>query len=131
VSSKHQDEAKRFIQWATSKEYIRLVANNYGWTIVPPGTRRSTYEQSEYREAAPFAPLVLEAIMAADPSHPTARPVPYRGIQFVGIPEFPVIGTQVGQQMASALVGDTTVEKALQTAQSTTERTLRRAGYPK
>ena len=131
VSSKHQDEARRFIQWATSKEYIKLVASRYGWTVVPPGTRKSTYEQSEYREAAPFAPLVLEAIMAADPNHPTARPVPYKGIQFVGIPEFPVIGTQVGQQMASALVGNTTVEQALQTAQSTTERTLRRAGYPK
>jgi sorbitol/mannitol transport system substrate-binding protein len=130
-SSRHKGEALRFIQWATSKEYIKLVADGYGWTIVPPGTRKSTYERPEYLESATFAPAVLNAIMAADPNHATARPVPYRGIQYVGIPEFPVIGTQVGQQMASALVGSTTVEQALKSAQSAVERTMRRAGYPK
>ena len=45
--------------------------------------------------------------------------------------EFPVIGTQVGQQMASALAGNSTVELALTTAQSAVTRTMRRAGYPK
>jgi sorbitol/mannitol transport system substrate-binding protein len=131
VSSRHPNEAKQFVQWATSKEYIKLVATTHGWTVVPPGTRKSTYEQAEYLKAAPFAELTLKAIMAADPNHPTAKPVPYKGVQFVGIPEFSVIGTQVGQQIASALVGKTTVEQALQAAQSVTERTMRRAGYPK
>ena len=131
VSSKHQDEARRFVRWATSKEYIKLVADERGWGLVPPGTRKSTYERPEYLRAAPFAPLVLEAILAADPNHPTTMPVPYQGIQFVGIPEYPVIGTQVGQQMSSALVGSTTVEEALAAAQSATARTVRRAGYPK
>ena len=80
---------------------------------------------------APFGPAVLRAIMSVDTRHPTARPVPYQGIQFVGIPEFPVIGTQVGQQMASAVAGGTTVDQALKTAQSAVRRTMRRAGYPK
>ena len=126
VSSKHPNEAKQFVRWATSKDYIKLVAKTHGWTVVPPGTRKSTYEEPEYRKAAPFADMVLKAILAADPNHPTAKPVPYTGIQFVGIPEFPVIGTQVGQQIASAQVGNTTVDKALEAAQSRTERIMRR-----
>jgi sorbitol/mannitol transport system substrate-binding protein len=128
-SSKRIDAAKQFIQWATSKEYVQLVARSDGWTAVPPGTRKSTYEQKEYLKAAPFAPLTLKAILAADPKHPTAQPVPYTGVQYVAIPEFQSIGTQVGQFIAQALVGKATVDEALTLAQSTTDRAMRRAGY--
>jgi sorbitol/mannitol transport system substrate-binding protein len=131
ASSKHVKEAKQFIQWATSKEYVKLVAASDGWTAVPPGTRRSTYEQKEYKEAAPFADLTLKAILAADPTHPTGKPVPYTGVQYVAIPEFQSLGTQVGQNIASALVGKTSVEGALETSQTIAERTMRRAGYSK
>lgn len=131
ASSKHASEAKRFIQWATSKEYIRLVAKTDGWAAVPPGTRRSTYEEPQYIKAAPFARLTLQAIQAADPTRPTDRPVPYTGIQYVSIPEFQAIGTQVGQLVAAAAAGDSTVEQVLQAAQQAVERTMRRAGYLK
>jgi sorbitol/mannitol transport system substrate-binding protein len=131
ASSKNPREATRFIRWATSREYIRLAARTYGWTAVPPGTRKSTYGYAEYLKAAPFAGLTLKAILAADPGKPAAKPVPYTGIQFVSIPEFQSIGTQVGQSIAAALVGSTTVEQALRTAQFSTERTMRRAGYLK
>jgi sorbitol/mannitol transport system permease protein len=127
VSSTHPIEAKQFVQWATSKDYIKLVAHTYGWTAVPPGTRKSTYEQTEYRNAAPFAKFVLKAILDADLKHPTAKPVPYAGIQFVSIPEFSAIGTQVGQQISAALVGSTTVDIALDRAEVATERIMRRA----
>ena len=69
--------------------------------------------------------------LAADPTHPTDRPVPYTGIQYVSIPEFQAIGTQVGQLVAAAAAGDQTVEQALQAAQQAVERTMRRAGYIK
>ncbi len=131
ASSQHAKEAKRFIQWATSKEYVRLVAETEGWAAVPPGTRKSTYDEPRYGRCAPFAGLTLKAILAADPTHPTAKPVPYTGIQFVAIPEFQSIGTQVGQLLAAALAGNTTVEQALQSAQQAVERTMRRAGYLK
>jgi polyol transport system substrate-binding protein len=131
ASSKHPKEAKTFIQWATSKEYVQLVAKSEGWPAVPPGTRQSTYDQPEYKKAAPFAELTLKAILAADPTHPTAKPVPYTGVQYVAIPEFQSLGTQVGQSIAAALVGKVSVDQALTTAQSTAERTMRRAGYMK
>jgi sorbitol/mannitol transport system substrate-binding protein len=49
----------------------------------------------------------------------------------VAIPEFQGIGTQVGQTIAATLTGQQTVDQALKSAQSSTERTMRQAGYPK
>jgi sorbitol/mannitol transport system substrate-binding protein len=39
---------KQFIEWATSKDYIELVAENEGWANVPPGARTSLYENPDY-----------------------------------------------------------------------------------
>ena len=54
--------------------------------------------------------MTLDSINAADPTHPTVKPVPYTGVQFVAIPEFQGIGTTVGQQFSAALAGETTVD---------------------
>ncbi|SEM25175.1 ABC transporter substrate-binding protein [Halomonas caseinilytica] len=128
-SSESPEAAKTFIQWATSQEYVELVGEREGWTSVPPGTRESTYADERYQQAAPFADFVVEAIRDADPLDSTLDPNPYVGVQFVGIPEFQSIGTQVGQMIASALTGETSVEQALQAAQRATERTMQRSGY--
>jgi sorbitol/mannitol transport system substrate-binding protein len=128
-SSKHAAEAIDFIAWATSKEYIKLEAATNGWATVPPGTRESTYKQPKYLAAAPFAELTYQSIMAADPLHPTLKPVPYTGIQCIVIPAFPTIGNQVGQLLAAALVGNTTVDAALRAAQAATERIEQRNGF--
>ncbi|MFL4996995.1 MAG: ABC transporter substrate-binding protein, partial [Microvirga sp.] len=131
VSSTKTDAAKSFVKWATSKEYIATVGKEIGWVSAPPGTRQSTYNSPEYQQAAPFAKVVYESIANADITKPTKDPVPYIGIQYVAIPEFQGLGTQVGQQIASALAGQVTVDQALQTAQRTVERTMKQAGYPK
>ncbi|MGQ7260572.1 MULTISPECIES: ABC transporter substrate-binding protein [Vreelandella] len=129
ASSEKQEAAREFITWATSQEYIELVGETEGWTSVPPGTRESTYANEQYTEAAPFADFVLKAIQETDPNDSTLEPNPYVGVQTVNIPEFQSIGTQVGQSIAAALTGDTTVEQALDNAQRATERTMQRAGY--
>ena len=130
TSSKHKDAAKTFVTWATSKAYIQLVADQDGITNVPPGTRMSTYSDA-YLQAAPFAKVTLQMMQNADPAHPSALPVPYVGIQYVTIPEFQGIGTSVGKQMSAALTGQMSVEQALAAAQQSTEREMKRAGYPK
>ena len=129
ASSEKQEAALEFITWATSEEYIELVGETEGWTSVPPGTRESTYANEQYTEAAPFADFVLKAIKETDPNDSTLEPNPYVGVQTVNIPEFQSIGTQVGQTIAAALTGDTTVGQALDNAQRATERTMQRAGY--
>ncbi len=130
TSSKAKDAAKTFSAWATSKEYGALVAEKDGVANVPPGTRASTYNEA-YMTAAPFAKVTLESLKAADPAHPGVRPVPYVGIQLVTIPEFQAIGTQVGKLFAAALTGQMKVDQALAAAQTSTEREMKRAGYPK
>jgi len=126
-----EDAAKKFIAWATSKDYLNLVAEKEGWANVPPGTRTSLYENQEYLDAAPFAQMTLESINAADPTNPTVDPVPYTGVQFVAIPEFQGLGTAVGQQFSAALAGQVSAEQALQNAQQLTEREMKKAGYIK
>ncbi|WP_138467864.1 sugar ABC transporter substrate-binding protein [Poseidonocella sp. HB161398] len=125
------EAAKTFIEWATSKDYLALVAEKEGWANVPPGTRTSLYENPEYLEAAPFAEMTLKSMEAADPTNPTVDPVPYTGVQFVAIPEFQGIGTAVGQQFSAALAGQITADQALQNAQTLTEREMKRGGYIK
>ena len=131
ASTKQEAAAKSFVKWATSKEYVKRVAETSGWVAAPPGTRRSTYDSTDYQKAAPFASMVLQSIMAADPTKPTIDPVPYTGVQFVAIPEFQSIGTNVGQEMAAALSGQKSVKDALSASQRTTERTMKQAGYIK
>ncbi|MBO0661096.1 sugar ABC transporter substrate-binding protein [Jiella sp. MQZ9-1] len=128
-SSKKVEAAQTFIAWATSKEYLDLVAKQDGWANVPPGTRTSLYKNPEYIKAAPFAEATLNAIQHADPS-PT-KDKPYYGLEFAAIPEFQGIGTAVGQQMAAALSGSSTVDQALKQSQAIATREMQRGGYLK
>lgn len=128
-SSKVPDEALQFISWATSKEYIELVAEHEGWVSVPPGTRVSTYQNPKYQAQSPFSDFVLTAIQTADPNDNTLKPAPYTGIQYVGIPEFPAIGTQVGQIMVKILEGEITVDQALKGLQRLVYEQMRISGY--
>ena len=130
TSSKSKDAAKTFSAWATSKAYGELVAEKDGVANVPPGTRASTYSDA-YMKAAPFAKVTLDSLRKADPANPGAKPVPYVGIQLVTIPEFQAVGTAVGKLFAAALTGQMQPEQALQAAQQSTEREMKRAGYPK
>ncbi|MCA0869395.1 sugar ABC transporter substrate-binding protein [Seohaeicola saemankumensis] len=120
--------AKEFIQWATSKEYIELVAANEGWANVPPGARTSLYENPNYKDI-PFAKMTLESILSADPNNPTVDPVPYVGVQFAAIPEFAGIASQVGQEFSAALAGQQSVDEALAKAQALTVDEMEAAGY--
>jgi sorbitol/mannitol transport system substrate-binding protein len=129
ATSKQQGVAKEFLAWSTSKEYVKLVGETQGWTVAPPGTRASTYANPDYIKAAPFAETVKTAILTADITHPTLNPVPYIGIQYVAIPEFQDIGTKVGQFVAGALAGQSSVDDTLKQAQAAVASTMQQAGY--
>jgi len=130
-SSKHPDAAQKFINWSTSKEYIKLVAKEAGWANVPTGTRKSTYASPEFAKAAKFATAEAAALATANLKQNTLPPSPYVGVQYAAIPEFQTIGIAAGQQMTAALLGKATVDQALATAQQAAEREMRKAGYYK
>ena len=123
------DAAKSFVEWATSREYIELVAKENGWASVPTGTRQSTYANRNFLNAASFAKAELMAIDSADPNNSTFHPSPYVGVQFAAIPEFQTIGIAAGQQFTAALAGSKSVAEALESAQKSADREMRKAGY--
>ncbi len=128
AGTQKQDAAMAFIEWATSKDYIELVAANEGWANVPPGARTSLYENPNY-QSVPFAKMTLDSILSADPNNSTVEPSPYVGIQFAAIPEFAGIATEVSQEFSAAYAGQQTVEEALAKAQALTTDAMEAAGY--
>ena len=131
AGSKKSAEAQKFIEWATSKEYITLVGKTNGWGTIPTGTRKSTYANADFLKAAKFAAAEKMAIDSANPNDATLPKSPYVGVQFAAIPEFQSIGLAVGQQMSAALAGKTTVDQALKAGQAAALREMTKAGYYK
>ncbi|MEJ6392602.1 sugar ABC transporter substrate-binding protein [Gymnodinialimonas sp. 2305UL16-5] len=129
ASSDAPEAAMEFINWATGPDYVAIVAEREGWANVPPGTRTSLYENQAYLDAAPFAQMTLDSILAADPTNPTVDPVPYTGVQFVAIPEFAGLATEIGQVFSSALAGQMSPEDALAQAQDLATEEMEAAGY--
>lgn len=130
-SSKHKDEAFAFIRWATSKDYVELVAKSEGPYRIPPGTRKSTYSRADYVKAADFAPIVLKAIEAADLKKPAKDPVPYTGTAQVNIPEYASWAAEFGQNFSAVIAGSMSVDDALNKSQAAAVKAMTEAGYIK
>ena len=122
-ASKRQDNAWKFISWAASKKYEELVGAKLGWAKVPDGKRASLYDNPQYQKAAAaFYKVTEESITSADPANPGVQPRPAPGIQFVGIPEFVDLGTQVSQDVSAAIAGKESVKEALDKGQSLAQK---------
>ncbi len=82
----------------------------------------TTNENQQYLQvAAAFAEPTRDAIAGADPRNPGVQPRPAIGIQFVDIPEFTDLGTQVSQYVSSAIAGQMSVDEALDRGQRLAE----------
>ncbi len=121
-TTKKSDDASKFMLWASSKDYEKLVGQKLGWSRVPAGKRASTYEIPEYKQAsAAFGQITLKSIEEVDPTNPGLQPRPTIGIQFVAIPEFQDLGTKVTQDIGAAIAGRGTVAQALANGQKLAE----------
>ncbi|WP_305788872.1 ABC transporter substrate-binding protein [Symbioplanes lichenis] len=121
-ASTKKDNAWKFISWASSRQYEELVGAQLGWSRVPAGKRASTYTNQDYlSEAGAFAEPTRQSIESADPRNPGVQPRPAIGIQFVDIPEFTDLGTQVSQYVSSAIAGQLSVPEALDRGQRLAE----------
>jgi sorbitol/mannitol transport system substrate-binding protein len=113
-TTKNADAASKFMLWASSKDYEKLVGQKLGWARVPAGKRESTYSIPQYKKAAAaFGQQTLTAIESAKPQDPGVQPRPTVGVQFVDIPEFQDLGTKVSQDIAAAIAGRGSVDQAL------------------
>jgi sorbitol/mannitol transport system substrate-binding protein len=121
-TTKNADAAAKFMEWASSKDYEKLVGEKLGWSRVPAGKRTSTYSIPEYKQAAAaFGDMTLRSIEGADPTNPGVQPRPTVGIQYVAIPEFQDLGTKVSQAIAAAITGRGSVDSALDDGQKLAE----------
>ena len=122
TASSKKDLAWRYIAWATGPQYVQQAAPRIpgGWAAIPPGTRRSTYEIPQYRDAArAFAKPTLRAIESAPIDDPgTSKRPGYPGIQYVGVPQFQDVGTQCTEQFAAVISGRETISSALANCQN-------------
>jgi sorbitol/mannitol transport system substrate-binding protein len=126
-TTKNATNAGKFMTWASSKDYEKLVGNKLGWSRVPAGKRKSTYDIPQYKKAAAaFGPQTLQAIEEANPENPGVQPRPTIGVQFVDIPEFQDLGTKVSQDIAAAMAGKTTVDQALTKGQGLAENVAKK-----
>jgi sorbitol/mannitol transport system substrate-binding protein len=131
-ASKNQAAALKFMEWATSKQYIAYDASKNGWAAVPPGTRTSTYQNPSYLAAASaFAPLTLKEIDSVNVAQPGLQPQPVPGVQYVGIPEFEDFGQEVSAQITAAIDGQESVAAALAKSQTIAQQAVITAGYKK
>jgi sorbitol/mannitol transport system substrate-binding protein len=111
-TSNKSDLAWRYVSWATGPQYIEEAGPRIagGWAAIPPGTRRSTYEIPEYRNAA------IESAPIDDPG--TSKRPGNPGIQYVGIPQFQDVGNQCTDQFAAVIRGRSTIDAALANCQN-------------
>ena len=131
-NSKNKPAAYEFMKWATSKDYVNLVAQKSGWGSVPSGVRKSTYDQAGYKDyAKEFAAVTLDSIENADPTHATVKPVPYTGIQFLQIPEWQDLGTRASQEFAAAMAGQQSADDAIKKANDYANQVAKQGGYQK
>src|ERR1700733_7705791 len=76
-ASKNQDNAWKFISWASSADYEKLVGQQEGWSKVPAGKRTSTYSNPDYlKVSSAFADPTKDAISTANPANPGVQPRP-------------------------------------------------------
>ena len=130
AASKNKEAAFAFLTWATSKEYMNLVGKKLGYNRVPPGTRRSTYGGTPYGKN-PWTDVELSSIETADLENPTQEPVPYKGIQYIPIPEWQRLGDAIGRQLASVVTGDITVQEMQQRSQEEALKVAKEGQYLK
>ena len=123
-ATKKLSSAKKFVAWASSKDYENLVATSTtgpfpGASNVPAGKRASTYSNATYlKVAGVFAVPTLKAIKNAPAANPGVQKRPYSGIQFVGIPSFTAFGLTCAKLIASAIAGSTSTNSALNQCQT-------------
>jgi sorbitol/mannitol transport system substrate-binding protein len=121
-TTKKSDAAWKFISWASSKKYEKLVGAKLGWSRVPDGKRASTYDIPEYQKAtAGYYKVVKESIENANPADPGVQKRPAIGVQFVDVPEFADMATKVSSYIADVLTGQSSVKAALDKGQKDAE----------
>jgi len=135
INPKSSDDKKKavfdFMLWATSKDFIKMtVDTDPTGSSTPPASRSSTYKLAAYKNA-PYAAMTLKTLQSTDFTHPTLQPVPYTGLQYIAIPEFADMGTQMTQWLADYVVDKITLDEAITKTNDLFNQVAKDDGYQK
>lgn len=134
TSANNKEAALAFVKWVTGPDYIPFAAPKVGWGRMPGPARKSQYQPgSEYYEfAKPFIDVLRKTLETVDGVNATHyEDTPYRGNQYVQIPEFQELGNKCTQEFAGAVVGQQTADEAIAKCQQYAEEVAIRGGYKK
>jgi len=96
----------------------------------PPASRSSTYKNPAYANV-PYAKMTLKTLENTDFTHPTVKPVPYVGLQYIAIPEFADAGTKMTQWLAAYVVDKMDLDTAIRKTQDLFNQVAIDGGYRK
>ena len=117
AGSQKAEAAQKFIAWATSKDYLELVASKEGWANVPPGTRTSLYSNPEYAEGAVRQDDArLDQLGRSDQADREAGALCRRAVR--GDPRIPGPRHDGRADLLGRLAGEKTADEALAEAQA-------------
>lgn len=130
-SSKQKEATWRYISWATSLDYLKLVGEDAGWATVPPGTRTSLYDIPEYVEATPNADITLRSfdLGSAPDSEIILKPTaPGRPVSYFEHPNWWDFNLQMTAPLTAAVADGTSAEAAAEAAQAAAESSMKQSG---
>ena len=132
AGSKKVEAAEKFIAWATSKDYTKLVASKEGWANVPPGHAHLALSESRISEgrAVRQADAGLDRCGRSEQADGASRCL-MSGCNTRRSRNSRASAPRSASNFSAALSGSSTVDAALAAAQSSTEREMKRAGYIK
>lgn len=130
-SSKNKEATWRYLSWATSLDYLKLIAEETGWATVPPGTRKSLYEIPEYLEANPNAQVTLKSFELG--SQPDSRVIlkptaPGRPVSYFDHPNWWDFNLQMTAPLTRAVADRSPAREAAAAAQAAAEASMRQNG---
>lgn len=130
-SSKQKEATWRYISWATSLDYLKLVADDTGWNTVPPGTRKSLYEIPEYVAATPNADITLKSfdLGSAPESEIILKPTaPGRPVSYFDHPNWWDFNLQMTAPLTAAVADGSSAQAAAEAAQAAAESAMKQSG---
>lgn len=129
AGSKNPDAAFKFLTWATSRDYVKLVGTEKGWTNAPSGTRSTTYETPEYLQACDFAEMTMNAILSADFNLPAANETPYTGTSLPNLPEYSSWGETIAAELANYISDVKDLDACIKTCVDAIDEAAEEGGY--
>jgi sorbitol/mannitol transport system substrate-binding protein len=128
AGTQQSDAALQFIEWATSKPTTSSWSPKTKAGPTCPRARAPRSTRTRTTRKVPFAQMTLDSIRGR-PEQPDRRSGALHGIQFVAIPEFAGIATEVSQEFSAPTPVSRPSKRRWRKSPGITNEAMEAAGY--